>query len=715
MGQLSLQISTSPSPSSTFSFHVDPTVQQVVVAALPATSTASMSINGQLITDGRPSNPIPILVGGVTHLTIELAPISGSPTLFYTLTLLQPSSPAPSPSQLPPQPLTVGNDLHPLQIPSHYPAATPSSLPFPTISVTPTSAPPAARLPTLPASSLVGVAYDGYLANCVLFADANLNGVQDASEVGTTTGASGQFLLDGYTGGPIILNPQDSMRVQNCTDINTGVQLLGSLSAPPSSTSISPLSSILWQVLTLLPDLTQSEVNRIVTASLQIDGIDLANSDPIAAIVSGEVGGEGLARATLIRLVQVQSAVALGAAVLAGIGGGTSSLSLASAAVTESLAQALTQTFHPLAPPSSHVATGGRRKLWRQWKAEGVPRFVQFPTGVTQQLPQQPQQQAQQQQQGLTVDLTEPTHIYSMLVQSAALYAHAADPAALSEGTAAIVIINAELDALLNQSFTGQQFLTAVFATSAVGQGMWVNRIRTTPTPTPATSSSSTPLTKSQFMEDLAYTLETNLAVSAQASRPATALPTAPTRAPGSIPALSPAPSPSPHGSGGGTGWWATSLWLKVAFCAAVGLAASLLLFIFCNRCFPCCCCYCCFGNRCRAGKQPLPLTSAPGPRNRDRNREPVGPRSARHWHLDCLGLPGGSTPSSPTFSGSRGQPFGGGSRMSEIEVSGVSNWEGRAHFFGFGKSITSSHPLPFYSYQSISNDNPCLPVSSSP
>ena len=87
-----------------------------------------------------------------------------------------------------------------------------------------------------PPANISGKAVDGYIAFAHVFADANGNGIQDPGEASATTDADGDFNLTGASG-TIILS--------GGTDVSTGLALKGILKAPPGSTVVSPITSLI--------------------------------------------------------------------------------------------------------------------------------------------------------------------------------------------------------------------------------------------------------------------------------------------------------------------------------------------------------------------------------------------------------------------------------------------------------------------------------------
>ena len=146
------------------------------------------------------------------------------------------------------------------------------------------------------AAEVNGRVVDGYIAGATVFADSNHNGVLDAGEAHSTTHADGSFTLSGGSG-PLVMF--------GGTDVSTGVNFSGVLTAPEGSTVITPLT-------TLIAALTSDTVSAAqaasqVSAAFGLDpSVDLTTFDPVPAAVAGN----GAATAILSAAIQVQSTVA---------------------------------------------------------------------------------------------------------------------------------------------------------------------------------------------------------------------------------------------------------------------------------------------------------------------------------------------------------------------------------------------------------------------
>lgn len=134
------------------------------------------------------------------------------------------------------------------------------------------SPPPVETPPTI----LQGKAIDGYLADAIVFADANANGSRDAGEAYATTDASGSFTLVGGSG---------TLVTQGGVDIATGLAFTGTLTAPAGSSVVTPLT-------TLVVALASKGVTDPLGAAKAAFGLpssfDLLRTDPVAAAAAGD-------------------------------------------------------------------------------------------------------------------------------------------------------------------------------------------------------------------------------------------------------------------------------------------------------------------------------------------------------------------------------------------------------------------------------------------
>ena len=163
-----------------------------------------------------------------------------------------------------------------------------------------------------------GKVIDGYVKGALVLADLNADGVLNPGESSAITDATGNFLLPGTAGfGHLIAS--------GGIDIATGKPFAGSMTAPPGSTVINPLTTLIDKIAQ--NDGGTAEANAHILSSLGLDkDIDLLHFDPIQETIRTDTNttatGSALAAhvaATQIGLLVKQIAALLnGAGVVAG-------------------------------------------------------------------------------------------------------------------------------------------------------------------------------------------------------------------------------------------------------------------------------------------------------------------------------------------------------------------------------------------------------------
>ncbi|MEG4170394.1 MULTISPECIES: FG-GAP-like repeat-containing protein [unclassified Microcoleus] len=167
--------------------------------------------------------------------------------------------------------------------------------------------------------SCTGVVIDGYISGATLFLDANKNGILDTNEPSTTTDSGGKFNLnipfetfDTNKNGEI--DPSEGNLVgTGGTDTATGLPLETPVSAPPDSSVVTLLTS-------LIADLTDKgiepeEAQSLVKAALSLPAeVDLTSLDPILATNNNQPGGVQV----LSAMVKVQNFITQTSALIDG-------------------------------------------------------------------------------------------------------------------------------------------------------------------------------------------------------------------------------------------------------------------------------------------------------------------------------------------------------------------------------------------------------------
>lgn len=127
------------------------------------------------------------------------------------------------------------------------------------------------------AATTTGVVLDGYISGATVFRDANGNGVFDDGETSTTTDQQGNFTLGGDMSIPIV--------AVGGTDVSTGLIFEGTLKAPAGSTVVSPVTTLVQEIIEA-DDTGETSIESaiaIVNAALGLpEDTDLLNEDPVA-------------------------------------------------------------------------------------------------------------------------------------------------------------------------------------------------------------------------------------------------------------------------------------------------------------------------------------------------------------------------------------------------------------------------------------------------
>lgn len=126
-------------------------------------------------------------------------------------------------------------------------------------------------------ATTTGFVIDGYISGATVFRDANGNGRLDDGEVSTTTDAQGGFTLGG--------DQNVSIVAVGGTDISTGLPFTGTLTAPAGSTVITPVTTMIQQIIDadLTGETTVQQATAVANAALGLPAdTDVLNEDPIA-------------------------------------------------------------------------------------------------------------------------------------------------------------------------------------------------------------------------------------------------------------------------------------------------------------------------------------------------------------------------------------------------------------------------------------------------
>ncbi len=126
-------------------------------------------------------------------------------------------------------------------------------------------------------AATTGTVIDGYLKGATVFIDKNGNGKLDSDEVSTVTDDKGNFSLPGGNTGRII--------AFGGTDISTGLPFKGLLKAPEGSKVITPLTTLVNDMIAKQGSVAKAEEAVLKSLGLgSLDAsIDLLNFDPVSA------------------------------------------------------------------------------------------------------------------------------------------------------------------------------------------------------------------------------------------------------------------------------------------------------------------------------------------------------------------------------------------------------------------------------------------------
>jgi VCBS repeat-containing protein len=143
---------------------------------------------------------------------------------------------------------------------------------------------------------------DGYVADALVFVDANSNGSFDSGELFTYTASDGSFSLDTSGGQVIVQGIQDADH--HSRDTLTGLAFSGTLKAPTGSTVVTPLTTLIVAVAGPGGDTAAAETTVKASLGLSVS-VDLTTLDPVAGTLSNAPG----ASAVLAASIQVQATI----------------------------------------------------------------------------------------------------------------------------------------------------------------------------------------------------------------------------------------------------------------------------------------------------------------------------------------------------------------------------------------------------------------------
>jgi regulator of protease activity HflC (stomatin/prohibitin superfamily) len=183
---------------------------------------------------------------------------------------------------------------------------------------------------------LTAKAIDGYLKSANVYADANGDGIQNASEASAITDANGTFKL---------VNAKGSIVVSGGTDLSTGKAFAGTLKAPEGSSVITPLTTVQQGFIEAGQTPEQAEQSVAKAFGFDASKVDLTTYDPIAEVVKAGTTGatSSIAAQMMASSAQIANFMVTAGQVLQGAAGGSGNLSVqnAGAALLKSLVSAI--------------------------------------------------------------------------------------------------------------------------------------------------------------------------------------------------------------------------------------------------------------------------------------------------------------------------------------------------------------------------------------
>jgi 2',3'-cyclic-nucleotide 2'-phosphodiesterase (5'-nucleotidase family) len=153
------------------------------------------------------------------------------------------------------------------------------------------------------ALTIKGKLVDGYIAGATVFVDLNKNGQLDAGEASTVSDAQGNFTLPQGLNGPIV--------AMGGRDISTGLDFTGVLKAPAGSTTVTPLTTLVAELMAkdnlLTVSAAQDRVLDAVGLTALKGKVDLTKLDPVAGAAAGTAGALDLQKAGVMVATMVSS------------------------------------------------------------------------------------------------------------------------------------------------------------------------------------------------------------------------------------------------------------------------------------------------------------------------------------------------------------------------------------------------------------------------
>ena len=161
---------------------------------------------------------------------------------------------------------------------------------------------------------LAGSVIDGYIEGAMVFVDLDGDGERDEGEPGGLTGADGKFSFQSTSQGVLV--------AKGGVDTSTQLPFVGALKAPAGATVITPLTTLVAELMQSDPRLAAAQSQQIVLAALgaeEVAGrVNLLQYDPLAQqagdATAFAVQVAGVTVATLVSRLTSQLQYATGAA-----------------------------------------------------------------------------------------------------------------------------------------------------------------------------------------------------------------------------------------------------------------------------------------------------------------------------------------------------------------------------------------------------------------
>ncbi|MER2267327.1 Ig-like domain-containing protein [Methylobacterium oxalidis] len=151
-----------------------------------------------------------------------------------------------------------------------------------------------------------GSLQDGYIAGATLFMDSNGDGFRQSFEAQATTDLTGHFTLVGKPGTLIATGGNGAV------DTATNLAFNGTFKAPAGSLVVTPLTTILVELMGLGASLTGAQ-NQLRSALSLASGVDVTRIDPIATVMDPAASpvDKALAEHLIVTASQILDTVAI--------------------------------------------------------------------------------------------------------------------------------------------------------------------------------------------------------------------------------------------------------------------------------------------------------------------------------------------------------------------------------------------------------------------